>query len=163
MAHTTLATDRESLLATARRAAQQAYAPYSHFRVGAAVVVATADGPQIVVGANVENASFGLSLCAERAALAAACALANGVRPTDAPGRHTSAPSISHVAVACVDAPSDAPANERMPCGACRQWFAELAPFATFYVDGVEGELTLADLLPNPFHLRPIAPADSEQ
>ena len=65
---------RDILLAEARKAALRAYAPYSNFRVGAAVVVATADGPRIVTGANVENAAFGVALCAERTALAAACA-----------------------------------------------------------------------------------------
>ena len=45
-----------------------------------------------------------------------------------------------------------------MPCGACRQWFAELAPHATFFVDGVAADLTLADLLPQPFQLGRDAP-----
>jgi cytidine deaminase len=135
--------DRETLLAAARAAAGHAYAPYSHFRVGAAVVVQTAEGSHVVTGANVENASYGLTLCAERAALAAAL-------------QHTPAgerPVVSQVAVACVDAPPAAPEAARMPCGACRQWLAELAPAATYYVDGVARDLTLDDLLPDAFRL----------
>jgi cytidine deaminase len=135
--------DRETLLAAARVAAGHAYAPYSHFRVGAAVVVQTPEGPHIVTGANVENASYGLTLCAERAALAAALQLAAaGERPV-----------VTQVAVACVDATPTAPDAARMPCGACRQWLAELAPDATYFVDGVARDLTLDDLLPDAFQL----------
>lgn len=147
------APDRATLLAAARSAALLAYAPYSRFRVGAAVVVATSDGPRIVTGANVENASFGLTLCAERAALAAACALSSAIRPPDEQSRLGVAPTITQIAIACVDARDDAPAGERMPCGACRQWFAELAPDAVYYVNGVAGDFTIANLLPQPFLL----------
>jgi cytidine deaminase len=55
--------NRKSLLAAARKAALHAYAPYSHFRVGAAVVVETSKGPRVVTGTNIENGSFGLTLC----------------------------------------------------------------------------------------------------
>ena len=120
------------LLAAARKAAARAHAPYSRFRVGAAVL---ADGA-IVTGANVENASFGLSLCAERAALAAA--VASGKR------------KITHVAIASPDA---APGT-LVPCGACLQWIAELAPEAEILVDGAERPYRLADLLPKAFALR---------
>ena len=153
MAGATPAPNRETLLAAARMAATRAYAPYSRFRVGAAVVVATPNGPRIVTGANVENASYGLTLCAERAALAAACALPEAIRPSTEQARVSTRPTITHIALACVDAPDDAPAGERMPCGACRQWFAELAPDAVYYVDGVPTDLILADLLPRPFKL----------
>ncbi len=145
---------RERLLAAARAAAREAYAPYSRFRVGAVVALETPDGLRIVSGTNVENASYGLSLCAERAALAAACALMDTGRPDEEGARVVAPPRVTHVAVACLDAPDDAPPEERMPCGACRQWLAELAPDALYYVDGVEGVLRLPDLLPTPFRLR---------
>lgn len=152
--------DRETLLARAREVALRAYAPYSRFRVGAAVVVRTSEGEQVVTGVNVENASYGLTLCAERAALAAACAFVSP--PAEAPSTTEHAldampafprPDVLQVAVACIDAPPDAPAAYRMPCGACRQWLAELAPTAVYYVDGVPGELRLDDLLPHAFRL----------
>lgn len=135
----TTAVEREELLAAARAAARHAWAPYSHFRVGAAVALNTAKGRHIVTGANVENASYGLTLCAERAALAAACQLgAAGERP-----------QITAIAVVGLDAQP----GECMPCGACRQWFAELAPDADYYVEGVEETLHLDDLLPRRFTL----------
>ncbi len=149
--------NRERLLARARAAAARAYAPYSHFRVGAVVVVEDERGTRIVTGANVENASYGLTLCAERAALAAA--LTSESLPLRAPLKHTAGVSmperrhITHVAVACVNAASDAGPEQRTPCGACRQWFAEVAPDAIFYVDGVPGALRLQDLLPLAFHI----------
>ena len=87
-----------SLLEEARRAASRAYAPYSRFPVGAAVLAR--DG-RVLSGANVENASYGLTLCAERAALARA--VSEGVGPGE----------IEAVAVTA------------SPCGGCRQWLAE--------------------------------------
>lgn len=144
----------ERLIAAARTAAGRAYAPYSQFRVGAVVVVEAVDGRRLVSGVNVENASYGLTLCAERAALAAACALGVAVRPDDESVRRMTAPRIVFVAISCLDAPPGSPPEERMPCGACRQWLAELAPDATYFVDGVDGALRLADLLPHPFRLR---------
>ena len=143
--------DRETLLAAAREAAQHAYAPYSRFRVGAAVVVETADGPRIVTGANVENASYGLTLCAERAALSAACLVAD--ERDNSENAAAQKPHITQVAVSCIDAAPDAPVAQRTPCGACRQWLAELAPDAVYYVDGVPRDLHLDDLLPLAFRL----------
>ena len=141
--------DHQALLAQARAAALHAYAPYSRFRVGAAAVVEIADGPQIlrqiVTGANVENASYGLSFCAERAALVAACQL--GARDLATP------PPITALALACIDATPDVGLNERMPCGACRQWIAELAPHALILVDGADRPFTVEELLPIPFRL----------
>lgn len=141
--------DRETLIAAAREAARHAYTPYSHFRVGAAVVAETPNGPRVVTGANVENASYSLTLCAERAALAAARMLAPA---GDETGGEPRVP-ISAVAIACVDVPDDAPAWQRSPCGACRQWLAELAPDAVYYVDGIPGDLRLPDLLPYAFRM----------
>ncbi|WP_052887663.1 cytidine deaminase [Thermogemmatispora carboxidivorans] len=126
---------REELLAQARAVALQAHAPYSHFRVGAVVV---ADG-QLYRGVNIEISSYGLTLCAERAALAAAVSAGAG--------------QITHVAVACIDAPPSAPASARTLCGACRQWLADLAPQATIYIDGLEESFTVKELLPYAFVL----------
>jgi len=133
------ATERAELLAAAREAATHAWTPYSHFRVGAAVAVDTAAGRRIVSGANVENASYGLTLCAERAALAAACQFGAAGEP----------PKVTAVAVVGLDARP----GECMPCGACRQWLAELATDAEYYVEGVEETLHLDDLLPRRFSL----------
>ena len=97
--------DRETLLAEARKVALNAYSPYSHFHVGAAVVVETVDGPRIVTGVNVENASFGVTLCAERTALATAWTLygnsADNKENKSSPGL-----TISYVAVSCIDVAS---------------------------------------------------------
>src|SRR5579859_338311 len=76
---------REELLRLARETAHRAHCPYSHFHVGCALVA----GDAIYTGVNVEISSYGLTLCAERAALAAA--VSNGAGP------------ITHVAVACID------------------------------------------------------------
>src|SRR5207245_6403661 len=126
---------RDELLAAAREAALRAYCPYSHFRVGAALLA----GGKLYTGVNIEISSYGLTLCAERSALAAA--ISDGAGP------------ISHVAVACIDAPPDAPLNERTPCGACRQWLADLAPHATIFIDGVSLDFSVGDLLPYAFSL----------
>jgi cytidine deaminase len=123
------------LLALAREAAARAHCPYSRFRVGA---VAVANGLRFV-GCNVENASYGLSICAERVAMFSAVAAGH--------------PRVSRLAVACIDAAADLGPGGRMPCGACRQVMAELLrPDAVIEVDGV-GELTLSELLPDPFAL----------
>jgi cytidine deaminase len=126
---------REELLQLARQAALHAHCPYSHFRVGAALVA----GEQIFTGVNIEISSYGLTLCAERSAMAAAISASAG--------------PITHIAVACIDAPAQAPANERTPCGACRQWMADLAPQATIFIDGIPEDLTVSDLLPLAFGL----------
>ena len=126
---------REELLSLAREVALKAHCPYSRFRVGAAVV---ADG-KTYVGVNVEISSYGLTLCAERSALAAA--MAAGVI----------AGSVTQVAVACIDVPQGAPIQDRTPCGACRQWLADLAPHAIIYIDGDMRNFTIEDLLPYAF------------
>ena len=142
---------RDALLARARAAALRAYAPYSGFRVGAALVVEDRTGTRVITGANVENASYGLTLCAERAALATA--LTSAPRsPRSAPG-DDARPRVLQLAVACIDVPADAPLSQRTPCGACRQWLVELAPDATFYIDGLPGAFHLDDLLPLAFRL----------
>jgi len=125
----------EPLLAAARRAAEQAHCPYSKFHVGAAV--RCSDGT-VVTGCNVENASYGLTICAERVALFSC--VVQGLQPIE-------------LAVSCVDALDDAPPASRMPCGACRQVMQELMPHqATVHVDGV-GARRLRELLPDAFAL----------
>lgn len=127
--------ERETLLALARQTALRAHCPYSHFRVGAALIA----GGKTYVGVNIEISSYGLALCAERSALAAA--LSDGAGP------------ITHIAVACIDAPMSARLNERTPCGACRQWLADLAPDAIIFIDGSEQNFSIRDLLPYAFAL----------
>jgi cytidine deaminase len=103
--------------------------------VGAALIA----GGKLYTGVNIEISSYGLTLCAERSALAAAIS--------------DSAGPITYVAVACIDAPPDAPLNQRAPCGACRQWLADLAPHATIFIDGISQDFSVADLLPHAFSL----------
>lgn len=123
---------QEQLLTERARAAKgRAYAPYSKFHVGAALLCA--DG-SIVDGCNVENASYPAGTCAERVALGAA--VVAGHR------------EFTAVAIA-TDAPSATP-----PCGICRQALAEFAPgIAVLAIDatGAVTHWTLSDLLPNPF------------
>ena len=125
----------EALLAAAREAAEQAHCPYSNFHVGAAV--RCTDGT-VVTGCNVENASYGLTICAERVALFNS--VAQGLQPLE-------------LAVSCVDAQEDAPLASRMPCGACRQVMQELLPNdAIVHIDGI-GERRIEQLLPDGFGL----------
>ncbi len=117
----------------ARMAMEHAYAPYSHFRVGACVM--SSDG-KIFHGANVENASYGLCCCAERNALFAA--VSNGVKKGE------------FVALALVSE-NDEPIS---PCGACRQVMMELMPRdALVIMAGRKRQktATVADLLPMAF------------
>ncbi len=127
-----------ALLAVARDARTRAYAPYSRFLVGAAVLCE--DGT-IFAGCNVENASYGLSICAERVAVG--MAVASGHR------RFT--------AVAVVGTGPGATA----PCGACRQVIAEFAPDCPVYCAGESGgelHTTMAALLPYQFSFPPPGP-----
>jgi cytidine deaminase len=115
-------------------AREQALAPYSGFFVGAAVE--TLDGT-IYTGCNIENASYGLTVCAERVALWKA--ISEGVRPGE----------FRAIAVAA-DTPRPTP-----PCGACRQLLAEFAPQATVTLVNLHGdtrEFTVAELLPEAFN-----------
>ncbi|MFC5580309.1 cytidine deaminase [Rhodanobacter terrae] len=126
------------LLALARSARDHAYAPYSHFRVGAALL--TRDGRRFG-GCNVENASYGLCNCAERTALFSA--VAAGCRPGD-------------FAALAVIADGDSPVS---PCGACRQVMAELCdgamPVLMANLRGDTQQATVAALLPDSFKLPP--------
>jgi cytidine deaminase len=126
----------EVLLTRARLAACAAYAPYSKFRVGAAVSAAGG----IFSACNVENASYGLTICAERSAIFSA--IAAGAKRIDA------------LALACIDAIQDTDIATRMPCGACRQVMAEFSGrHLPVYVDGA-GSFTLEQLFPLPFNLK---------
>jgi cytidine deaminase len=124
------------LLSSARSARDQAYAPYSRFKVGAAVV--TQDGRQFS-GCNVENAAYGLCNCAERTALFSA--IAAGCRRGD-------------FAALAVIADTPAPVS---PCGACRQVLAELCdaamPVVLGNLRGDRQQTTVAALLPGSFEL----------
>lgn len=123
----------QQLVDAALAVRRQAYAPYSKFLVGAAVL---AEDGTVFSGANVENASYGLTICAERAA--AAAAVAAGHR------------KLRAVAVATAGGGS--------PCGACRQFLAEFGgSMDVLLVDADQPEhvkqMSLAELLPEQFHL----------
>ncbi len=128
--------ERNQLIEKARLVAESAYAPYSNFRVGAAVLGKFCH----YLGTNVENASYGLTLCAERSALSAAIAAGDT--------------QIRAIAIACIDAKAGQCLGSVMPCGACRQWIAELAPHAVILIAGHDPEYTIADLLPDAFRLQ---------
>lgn len=127
--------NRDRLLQAARDAMQHAYAPYSRFRVGAALL--TSNG-QIVSGCNVENASYGLSNCAERTAIFAAIA--------------NSGPQLDIQAITVVN-DQGVPCS---PCGACRQVIFEFGPSATVVFQDAEGwkERPITELLPEGFRLQ---------
>ena len=127
---------RSRLLDAAERALRNAHAPYSLYRVGAAVL---ADGGKIFAGCNIENASYSLTMCAERVAVGAALAAGNkNIR-----------------AVAVVSAGPEMP----WPCGACRQVLVEFAKDDAPVLVAIRGHLraaehtTLGALLPHAFRL----------
>ena len=120
----------EELLRRAREALKNAYAPYSRYRVGACILAA--DG-RMFCGCNVENASYGLTICAERGAVMAA--VASGAR------------EFTRIAIV-------SEGSLPWPCGACRQVLREFAPDIEVLVQGSEGNThraTLRELLPMSF------------
>jgi cytidine deaminase len=124
--------NERELLERARVARDRAYAPYSGFRVGAALL--SADG-RVFTGVNVENASIGLSVCAERNAVATA--VADG------------ATDFSMLAIV-----TDAPDEPTMPCGVCRQVLWEFAHDLPIIVESDQGSLVrtnISELFPRPF------------
>ncbi len=129
------ATDWKILLQSARTAANQAYAPYSQFHVGAAVL---ASNGEVFCGCNVENSSYGLTNCAERTAIFTAVAKLG--------------PDCAIKAVAVVNA-SEVPCA---PCGACRQVIYEFGPEAMVFFRGPADwvECPITDLLPYGFRLK---------
>jgi len=127
------------LLDQARRARERAYAPYSNFKVGAAVLTAAGE---IFSGGNVENASLGATICAERVAILTA--VAAGCR------------DLTALAV-IADTPDPA-----APCGLCRQVLAEFSPDCPVLMANTAGRIRLAnlkELLPLRFRLPPGNPA----
>ena len=128
--------DWEPLIAAARKARSQAYAPYSRFKVGAAIQ--TADGA-VYPGCNVENRTFGLTVCAERVAMGSAVADGH--------------PEVAAVAV-ITDADPPAP-----PCGLCRETLTEFGspdlPILLVNTNGDRIEYRLSELLPHPFEFSP--------
>ena len=124
----------DPLVAAAAIAREKAYAPYSRFRVGAALET---ENGTIIFGCNVESASYGLTLCAERTALVKG--VSEGFR--------------RFVRVAVVT-DADAPTP---PCGACRQLLWEFAPDAVVLLANLKGQVvryTMRDLLPAAFDAR---------
>src|SRR5947199_2751963 len=126
---------REQLLRAARRVTKNAYAPCSNFRVGTAIL--TSKG-QTFAGCNVENASYGMTNCAERTAIFSAIA--------------SDGPKLDIRAVAVV--------NDRgvpcSPCGACRQVIYEFGPEAIIFFPGAKGwkQAHITELLPEGFRLK---------
>lgn len=126
--------DLAALIEAARAVRSHAYAPYSRFRVGAAL---RSESGRVYVGCNVENASYGATLCAERSAIAQL--VAAGER---------------RVSTVVVFTDADEPA---MPCGMCRQVLLEFAEEARVVVTNgnIVRETSLAALVPHPFRLTP--------
>jgi homotetrameric cytidine deaminase len=126
----------DDLLEQARQAAQNSYSPYSGFRVGAALRLSNG---QVVTGTNVENVSYGLTICAERSALVFAVSRFG--------------PEIRVEAVAVANL-NDAPSP---PCGACRQMLAEFTlPGAPVIFPAADGPRTMifAEILPLAFDMK---------
>ena len=126
---------REKLVRAASKAMKNAYAPFSHFRVGAAILTAQGD---IFAGCNVENSSYGMTNCAERTAIFSAVA-AKG-------------PKLEILAVAVTNAQGVACS----PCGACRQVIYEFGPDSVVFYEGSNGpkESHITELLPEGFRLK---------
>lgn len=132
----------EKLIKAALAAREMAYAPYSRFRVGAALL--TAEG-KVYTGCNVENASYGLTVCAERVALFKA--VSEGSR------KFAALAVVSDSTIHCV------------PCGACRQVLAEFGRDLKIFMGNSQGNyiaMTLEELLPLAFALNPAGVIEKE-
>ena len=128
-------TQGTSLREAAMRALDNAYAPYSNFRVGAAL---RARGGEVITGCNIENSAYGQAICAETIAIA--YAVSQGLTDFD------------EIAIATDDS------EPTPPCGACRQVLNEFAPnikISSYTRDGREASWTLEELLPHAFVLNP--------
>jgi len=122
------------LIKSACKSAQNAYAPYSKFKVGACVLY---ESGKTYTGCNVENASYGLTLCAERNAISSA--IADGEK--------------SKIIAVAIYSPN---AKLCYPCGACRQWISEFAKEALIFVEDADGnpkQTSIKELLPCCFEL----------
>ena len=127
----------EILIDAARAAKKNTYSPYSNFPVGAAVLLE--DG-QIFKGTNIENASYGLTCCAERVAIFSA--------------RTASSSKVVAMAISIGHEDANLPVESLVPCGACRQVMSEFSdPDTLVYVDG-NRMFTMDELLPHSFHLK---------
>jgi len=125
----------DELMDQARKAATYAYCPYSNFPVGAAVI---GEDGKVYLGCNVENASYGLTVCSERIAIFNAVSAGNR--------------KITKLATTCLKGDKSNP-NSLMSCGACRQVIGEfLADDGSILVDGV-GAFTMDQYLPLRFKL----------
>ena len=131
--------DWDHLRKAAHDATQRSYAPYSEFRVGAAALV---DDGRVITGCNVENASYGLSLCAE-------CGLVSQLH--DSGGGRLVAVTAVHADGAIL-----------APCGRCRQLLLE-AGGNDLLVDGASGGRTLGELLPDSFSVEDLDARGSER
>lgn len=134
--------DDEHLITLAREGMERSYSPYSGYRVGAALL--TGDG-SVVTACNVENVSYGLTVCAERAAVTRAIAEGKGGFVTIA---------IATDGLAAI-----------APCGACRQVLAEFSPDLRVVSEGLSARRTwsLRDLLPDPFEAPPGWPGQKDE
>jgi cytidine deaminase len=145
------------MIGAARDASKRAYAPYSHLRVGAALMAAG----KMHIGCNVENSSFGLTICAERAAVFAAVAAGHRTRSGPRPIRTPNGASGSRRggsfkvrgewSTLVIYTPDSGPLS---PCGACRQVLAEFCrelPIISVGRGGRRREFNLRDLLPQAF------------
>lgn len=132
---------QQQLRDLARAAAENSYSPYSHFRVGAALLL---EGGSIVTGCNVENCSYRLTSCAEQAAIARAVS------------EHGPAIRLRAVAVANLNH------SASMPCGACRQTLSEFGDDDVLILYPGEGDTaqttTLGALLPDAFRMQFLDP-----
>jgi cytidine deaminase len=126
---------RNRLVSAARKAMKNAYAPFSHFKVGAAILTSKGD---IFSGCNVENSSYGMTNCAERTAIFSAVA-----------GK---GPKLQIMAVAVTNSQGVACS----PCGACRQVIYEFGPDAVIFYQGKQGPMQshITELLPEGFRLQ---------
>jgi cytidine deaminase len=126
---------RKKLLQAAEKVMKNAHAPYSRFRVGAAILTTSGD---IFVGCNVENASYGMTNCAERTAIFTAVAQLG---------------SRMKIRAVAVTNDQGVPCS---PCGACRQVIYEFGPDATIFFQGAKGpkQAHITELLPEGFRLQ---------